>query len=703
MSFWKKFLKKKDFGSSSQLGGFELLSKLTAGSWSKGKQLEQYNRSLYVMACVSKIAQKVASTEFRLFQILNSEGEKKEIMTHPLLDLIYRPNAFQTKTEFLQKTIINKKLTGDAFWYKVRNNSGRVVELWNLRPDFMTIVKDPALFIKGYEFTKANGTKEFFDVDDIVHFKGVNPLDEYYGSSPIVSTQSRIDTEGFASQYQRDFFLNNARPDAVLKTTKALTALQKEEIKSSFEKRHRGLGNSSKIALFEGGVDYQQISISQKEMDFIESMKFTRDDILTAFAVPKPIVAITDDVNRANAETATYIFLSETIKPEVAEIFEKINEEMTYPDFGENFFLDYIDPTPKNVEQKLLVYDNAIKNGWMMINEVRQLENLEPIEGGWELWKPFSEVDVGGLVQGGEKKANRASEKGIFKGKRNLLSRMIIAEETQKEIRKSFAPKKKELVKLIVGDNRAKYYELINNRIDRRGASLKTELVKLNKEQEKKFFELFAGEDFSKGVGKKKKTISSATLKKINNFFEDEQPVYAEFDFPFLENYAKTSGKEALSMIEPGKDFIYTAEVKKTLKERAKLFGLSVNTTTRDKITEAISAGLEEGEGVVQISDRIRDIYSDFNLSRADMIARTEATAGNNEGTLAGFKQSVASHKEWIATMDDSTRDSHAEMDGEVVELNDSFTNGLKYPGDANGDPGETINCRCVLAPVIEK
>jgi len=87
-------------------------------------------------------------------------------------------------------------------------------------------------------------------------------------------------------------------------------------------------------------------------MDFIESMKFTRDDILTAFKVPKPLVAVVDDVNRANAETAMFIFLSETIKPEITRLIEKFNEEMVYPDFDDRLFLDFDDPTPEIEKQK---------------------------------------------------------------------------------------------------------------------------------------------------------------------------------------------------------------------------------------------------------------------------------------------------------------------------------------------------------------
>ncbi len=200
---------------------------MTAGSWSKTRMLEQYEKSLYVFACVDKIAEKVASLEPQLYQIINSLGDTKELVIHPLIDLIYKVNPFQTKKEFLKITMINLKLAGDAFWYKVRNDRSQVVELWNLRPDFVEIIKDSVNFIYGYRFTKTDGSVVFFAPDEIVHHRKPTPLDDYYGVSPIKSAQVRIDTEAHASEYQRDFFLNNARPDAIFKTTDSLTPEQK--------------------------------------------------------------------------------------------------------------------------------------------------------------------------------------------------------------------------------------------------------------------------------------------------------------------------------------------------------------------------------------------------------------------------------------------------------------------------------------------
>ena len=82
-------------------------------------------------------------------------------------------------------------------------------------------------------------------------------------------------------------------------------------------------------------------------------------------------------------------------------------------------------------------------------------------------------------------------------------------------------------------------------------------------------------------------------------------------------------------------------------------------------------------------------------------MARTEATHANNEGTLEGYRQSdVANGKEWIATLDDRTRESHVDLNGEIVGVDEEFSNGLDYPG-ADGPAEEVINCRCVLGPAF--
>jgi HK97 family phage portal protein len=710
MAWYNKFFTKQKSLDGVMTGGIELLSRLTAGSWSKTKMLEQYHKSLYVFACVRKIAEKVASIDMQLFQVLNSQGDSKEILSHPALDLLYKPNPFTTKSKFIQTTIINLKLTGDAFWYKVRNERGQVVELWNLRPDFVEIVKDSVEYIKEYKFTKLDGVVEHFPPEDIVHLSDPDPLDEYWGISPVRSAQVRLDTEAYASEYQRDFFLNNARPDAVLKTTGSLTDEQKADIRESFEKRHRGVGKNSKVAVFEGGLEYQQISISQKEMDYIESMRFTRDDILVAFHTPKPIVAITDDVNYANAETAMYIFLSENIKPLMESIVEQVNEMLIIPDFGESLFLDFPDPTPENRTKVLEEYANGSTNGWLLINEIRQRENLPPISGGDVLYKPLNMLPSGGLdepekalfrkafiAKQNESEVRRRMK--AFRGRQFLMEKFQI-EEALKAHGKKTAQARLQSKKnskgvmptaLIAGNElRLNYAIMVNKAIDRRAKKLKKEVTTQAKKQGEALIKVLNGQDLTKGIGK-------GTKKAIKEFFEGESKVWAEFSLPFITDYCEAAGIDAMNMVNPDKQFEITKRIQKALEKRAEQFGLGISSTTRDRITVAITDGLADGEGMVEISDRINDIYKEFPTWRSDMIARTEATAANNEGFIEAYKQSdVATHKEWINAGDDRVRDEHQDgigVGGEIVPVDQNFSNGLPYP--------QEVNCRCVIGPAF--
>ena len=703
-------------------GGLEVVQRIFGGKgkWSKTKQLAVYSKSLYVFACVRKIAEKTASQEIRLFQIINSNGDKKEIVSHPALDLLYRVNPFQTKSEFIEQTMINLKLSGDAFWWKIRNERGQVAELWNLRPDLVTIIQDPQEFIKGYEFQKDDGEKVKFDKDDIIHFKYPNPLDQYYGMSPISASQVRIDTEEFASEYQRDFFLNNARPDAILKfgNNQEVTDEQKQEIRKGWNKKYQGVGKNSKIAILEGEVDYQQLSMSQREMDYIESMKFTRDDILVAYSVPKAIVAITDDVNRANAETSMHIFLSEVIAPELKRLEEKINEQLIIPEFGDNLFIEFPDPTPENRELTLKEYTEGLNAGYLLINEVREKENLPPVDGGWSIYKPLGMQPVGTLGVKSKKEINR-----IFRGKGMLKLKLEMKEELTKKIYKELKKKnKKSVIKkedseevetknpksLISGEElKMKYADLVNKQIDGRAGKFEKDMNRRAKEQENGFIKLLNEIEIpskslkkinEKGVdfGDFKQILGVAMVRKFDEFFDGEDKVMAEFILPFVENSVKDAGLESLLLINNEGVFETTEAVQKRIQRRADEFGPQINGTTKTKLAKGLAEGITEGEGIVDLRLRVEEVYKEYPTYRSEMIARTEATASNNEGFIEGFRQSdVATHKEWVAVMDERTRPEHVELNGDIIKLDDSFANGLQYPQEPN--------CRCVIAPAFEE
>ncbi|MDD5068078.1 MAG: phage portal protein [Candidatus Pacebacteria bacterium] len=702
--YHKIFGRKKEKSIELTGGGFELLRKMLPFDMGTTGLMEQYSKSLYVFACISKIAEKVGSIDINLSQVMNSKGEIKQIPSHPALDLLYRPNKIQTKSEFMMTTIVNKKTAGDAFIWKVRNDRGRPVELWNLRPDMMTIMLDPGKVVAGYKFTKGDGTEVPFAPEDIIHIKDYpNPLNQYQGMSALMPARVRVQTEEFATKYQRDFFLNSARPDAVLKTEKFMTPKQKSELKKFWNKQHRGISNSSKIGILTGGMEYQLISLNQKDMEYIEGIKLTRDDILVAFKMTKAVLGITEDVNRANAETAMYVFLSEVVVPEIKAIIEKLNEEMTYIDFGDNIFYTFVDPTPANREIQLSEYENGIKNNWLLINEIRQRENLPPIKGGWSFYMPLMNVATGGLTASeaekmvkiiqkdsdkNEKIINSAEKpktfdfKGRFMFKQKMKIYESIAKEMIRDSKKKRKPKGIGTPIIKEKEIREIYAKVMNKKIDTKSMELKESMDRFANEQMERVI---------KALEKKNKLIKRKI--KAEDVFNQNKEYAMTIDFivPFIEEYLREAGLESLAVIEPQAEFIVdTKRVRKFIKKRSVEFAESVGSTTLKKLDSTLAEGIVAGEGTAKLAERVKEVYDEFPSYRSELIARTEATAANNEGVLESFRQSsVVNAKEWIAVMDERTRPEHADMDGEIVRNDENFSNGLPYPGEPN--------CRCVL------
>ena len=119
------------------------------------------------------------------------------------------------------------------------------------------------------------------------------------------------------------------------------------------------------------------------------------------------------------------------------------------------------------------------------------------------------------------------------------------------------------------------------------------------------------------------------------------------------------------------------------------------------QISNAIAQGIIQGESIDQISHQIaRDTCISAGKSSL-LYARTAMTGAQNAGRIERMHEArdmgIKVQKRWMATLDNRTRDSHAALDGETVDVDDTFSNGLEYPGDPKGDPSEVYNCRCTL------
>ncbi len=670
--------------------------------------MEQYGKSLYIYAAVNKVATKVAAVDLRLYKIKNKAGDAEEVLNHEILDLLVKINPFQTRTEFLKTAWINKKLTGEAFWLKTRNARGQVIELWNLRPDLMTVVSDPVTYVSHYELAKSNGKVEIFAPEDVIHFKDPDPLNPFRGMSPLVASKTRIETEKLASEFQRNFFNNNARPDALLVTEQQLDTEQRTQMTSAWDEKHKK-DESSKIGILEGGMKYQQVSISQREMDYIESMKFTRDDILVALGVPKSVIT-TDDVNFANAQTGMMIFLSETVVPEMSQLVEVLNEFLIRPDFGDQFFITYDDPTPSDRES--LRADSIAAHGkWATINEIRSEHDLPEIEGGDVIAEgaDATEVDPAKSLTFKTDPRVKSTALKLLQGRPLLRTKFELLETASSEVAvamKAIATAKgkkkstptnldKSLVS-VLPDRKSKtdYYNMVNKRVDKRAAIFEKEVVREAALQEQRVIKALTKLDSTNNKGVHNKLNHSDVNSVLNKTAEVK--LWSAIALPFLSEYAELGADDAAALTSEAYDM--TPQLAELMEARSVFFAQSVTDTTFSMLTSTLTQGINQGDGIGALTERVQEVYGDIPKSRAQLIARTEATYANNRGALSQFQQSdIVQGKEWINTDDDRTRQAHRDapvgVGGEIVGVNALFTNGLLAPSE--------YNCRCVLAPSI--
>lgn len=675
------------------LSDLSLTGRIFGQEWNDRTYIEQYGKSLYVHACVSKIAEKYSTVEFKLKRIINSKGDVKEVKNHEILDLIYRWNPFMTKEEAMELDIINRKLSGDSFILKIRNSSGQVAELWPISPLNVIIYADPVRFVDYYEITNAKGEKQRVEAEDMIHIKYPSPLNQYFGLSPLSAAKQRIDSENYAVEHQKNTFLNNGRPDAVVQSDQTPPMAQRIEIRKDYEKKHKGQGKNSKVAFLWGGLKYQQISLSPQELDFIESMKFTRDDIMVSFKCPKSIFGITEDVNRANAETGMRIFYSETINPEAIRWANKINEELIIPDFGEEFYIEPVNQAPVDREQRLAEFDKGVDR-WITVNEIRAEMGLEPIDGGDQLYRTLTVQPLGERMEINREPDNSKN----LHGRRALRMKMEMKEaffceiekmrkEAKNKIKKSFIKEIKDNSLFKDKVRRKKYWDYRMKDIDKKSAKIKKLVNQLASAQADEFIAKFEKNPPKGGAGVKK---LFAIKKQVKKFSKAIMPLIVSI---FDEAQSDAQDLVGEKMKAQGRKDI-TPAILDLLQKRADFFAQTVNNTTLLALVATIDDGIKDEEGIPELKKRIKDVYVEFENYRAVRIARTETNAVVNEAHLQAYKDSeVIEGKEWIATLDDRVRDEHLMMDGEIVPKSKAFSNGLMFPSEPN--------CRCTVAPVV--
>lgn len=418
--FKKEQPKNLTLKSTTGWGGF--LSKTMAGSVVSP---EQAMRITAVYACVRIIAEGIASTPLHLYQN-RPEGGKDRANTHAL-SVVFGgiPNEENTTQELLEYVIASLLLHGNSYCQVIRR-AGRVVSLEPLDPTCMTPRRtDSGVLVFDY---RANGGELVtYQKGDLWRVCGLSS-DGVNGYSPIRQAREALGVSVSAERHAAQTFSNGASIPGVFEIDKALTDEGFVRLQEQINSQTGNLGSMMKPMLLEDGLSYKSISMTLADAQFIESRKFQIAEIARMFSVPLHKLAELDKSSFNNIEHQSLEMVRDTFRPWCTRIEQTIRRDLLTqrekPLYFAKFNLEGL--LRGDTKTRYDAHASSLNNGWKCVNEVREVEDMNPIEGGDVYRIPLN------MGEAGEIDAEPAAESGAAEQLDALITRQVNAIRREK-------------------------------------------------------------------------------------------------------------------------------------------------------------------------------------------------------------------------------------------------------------------------------
>lgn len=363
------------------------------GRTTSGKSVNERTamQTTAVYACVRILAEAVASLPLHVYEY-QDDGGKKLVHDHPLYYLLHdEPNPEMTSFVFRETLMSHLLIWGNAYAQIIRDGAGRVLGLYPLLPDKMDVQRDDKGNIY-YVYSRNSDENPMFKeygniklkAEDVLHIPGLG-FDGLIGYSPIAMAKNAVGMTLACEEYGASFFANGANPGGVLEHPGVLKDPSK--VRESWNSVYRGVSNAHKIAVLEEGMKYQQIGIPPEEAQFLETRKFQINEIARLYRIPPHMVGDLDKSSFSNIEQQSLEFVKYTLDPWVIRWEQSLQRSLLLPgEKGKYFIKLNVDGLLRgDYQSRMNGYAVGRQNGWFSANDIREMENMNPIpdeEGG---------------------------------------------------------------------------------------------------------------------------------------------------------------------------------------------------------------------------------------------------------------------------------------------------------------------------------
>jgi HK97 family phage portal protein len=292
-----------------------------------------YRKNEIIFACVSKTANTASQVELKVYS-----RSDEELPNHPLKAILQRPNPYMSEFDFWSSVILYQKLAGRAIYEKVRSRAGRVVQLWPLRPDWITPIVSSTALIGGYLYEPPGLDPIRLETKDVLDFKLFDPVNLYHGYPPVAVAARVGDVDNAATDYLKLFFEKGGTPPGLLKTTQRLQEAEVVRIRRLWRERYGGHEHWLEPAVLDSDAEYQRIGLDFSEMGFDVLDARNEARICMVLDVPPILIGAKIGLDRAtysNYSEARRAWWEDSLLPLYAN-FQDVIENQLVPEYGGN-------------------------------------------------------------------------------------------------------------------------------------------------------------------------------------------------------------------------------------------------------------------------------------------------------------------------------------------------------------------------------
>jgi len=331
-----------------------------------------------VHGAVKVLAESVASLPFNVYRNLDPRGKEK-VKDHHLYKLLHdEPNNIQSSFNYREVKMAHLALWGNFYAEIERDNRGRPVALWPIKP---SVVK-PRMNATGdeilYDVQTESGQATFSRLS-IFHIPGLG-FDGIKGKSVIGMAREAIGLGLVAEEFGATFFSEGAHPGGIIEYPGELSEDAYNRYVKEMKQKYHGLGKSHKLMVLEEGLKYHQTSIPPEDAQFLQTRKYQVEEIARMYRIPPHMLADLDNATFSNIEEQNINFVVHTLRPWLVRIEQAYNMQL-FED--EEYFCEFVvDGLLRgDIEARYRAYSIARQWGWLSANDVRELENLNPLPG----------------------------------------------------------------------------------------------------------------------------------------------------------------------------------------------------------------------------------------------------------------------------------------------------------------------------------